>query len=120
MKSLQIINKMNEKEAVKLESQLVELANINDFSKLSATSESLLKKFNESYTNLEKTISPVITNGNQFLDVRSKAEAVNVELDRKFKEIGLDWKITPEYKKFIAIIASSREVQTMVSRVKNI
>ena len=107
-------------EKVELAKHEIELANINDFNNLAISADSLLKKLNDSYAALQKTINPVLANGNQFLSVMENAGNLNIELDRKFKEIGLDWKATPEYKKFKDIVTASREVNTIIARVKNI
>lgn len=115
------INKADEIQSkVELEKHEIALANINDFNNLAVSANNLLKKVNDSYSALQKTISPIVANGNQFLAVMENASNLNIELDRKFKEIGMDWKSTPEYKKFKDIVNSSREVNTIVARVKNL
>jgi hypothetical protein len=116
------INKADEIQASKVElgKHEVELANINDFNNLATSADNLLKKLNESYSALEKTIQPILANGNQFLSVMEQASNLNIELDRKFKEIGMDWKSTPEAKKFRDVISKSREVNTIIARVKNL
>lgn len=108
------------KEETQLASHEVELANINDFNNLATSADNVLKKFNDAYSALQKTIQPVLANGNQFLAIMEEAGNLNIELDRKFKEIGLDWKATPESKKFKDVVLKSREVNTMLARVKNL
>lgn len=115
-----ILKKISQAEKTELAKHEVELANINDFNNLATSADGLLKKVNESYAALEKTIPSVLANGNQFLAVMENAGNLNMELDKKFKEIGLDWKATPEYKKFRDIVTASREVNTIIARVKNL
>ena len=114
------IDKASKVEETKLASHKIDLANINDFNNLATNAENALKKFNDAYIALEKTIQPVLANGNQFLAIMENAGNLNIELDTKFKEIGLDWKSTPESKKFKDIVLKSREVNTMLARIKNL
>lgn len=115
-----ILNKIAKSDKVELAKHEVELANINDFNNLAISADNLYKKFNDSYSALEKTIPAVLANGNQFIAVMENASNLNMELDKKFKELGLDWKATPEYKKFKDIVSKSGPINNMVARVKNI
>ena len=122
MKSLEIINKMSEQEAVKLESQKVELANINQFTEATKKTELLLKEFNNIYGNLEKLVPTVIKNGDSYLKSLDDTMDLSNDIFTKFKELGLNWTDTPEYKSFknLMVKGDRGTIQTMVSRVKNI
>ena len=109
-------------EVTELASEKIELANILDFGKLSADADMKLKKFNEYMSQLDKLIQPVIKSGELYLKALDDAMDMNNEIALKFKEIGLDWTITPEAKNFknIRTRGDRQVVQTMVARVKNI
>jgi hypothetical protein len=120
--SLEIINKLSEKEAVKLESQLVELVNINQFAQATTKLDTFLKDFNKSYGDLEKLVPSVTKTGDLYLKSLDDTMDLSNEIFSKFKELGLNWTETPEYKNFKNVISRGNRgvVQTMVARVKNI
>lgn len=114
-----ILNKFQKTE---LATQKVELANINDFVKFVENTEYLLSEFNKVYDSLDKLKTPVINNGENYIKSLNNAMDVSNDLFTKFKEIGLDWTSTPEYKRFKSLMTKGDRgvVQTMVARVKNI
>lgn len=120
--SLEIINKLSEKEAVKLDSQLVELANINQFVQATTKLDTFLKDFNKAYGDLEKLIPSVTKTGDLYLKSLDDTMDLSNEIFSKFKELGLNWTDTPEYKSFKNLIIKGDRgtIQTMVSMVKNI
>jgi arginine deiminase len=105
-----------------LESHKVELANINDFTKKTVETENLYKQFNDVYSQLEKLVPSVIKNGDAYLKSLDDNMDMSNELFSKFKEIGLNWVETPEYKTFknLMVKGDRSTIQTMVARVKNI
>jgi hypothetical protein len=113
-------NKLFDK--VELESQKVELANINDFTKKTIEAENLYKQFNDVYAELEKLVPSVIKNGDAYLKSFDDNMDMSNELFSKFKEIGLNWTETPEYKTFknLMVKGNRSTIQTMVARVKNL
>lgn len=113
-------NKLFDK--VELESQKVELANINDFTKKTIETENLYKQFNDVYAQLEKLVPSVIKNGDAYLKSLDDNMDISNELFSKFKEIGLNWTETPEYKTFknLMVKGDRSTIQTMVARVKNL
>jgi hypothetical protein len=105
-----------------LATQKVELANINDFNKAVQGTEYLYKEFNKVYGELDKLVPSVIKEGDAYLISLDNAMDKSNELFAKFKEIGLDWTATPEYKTFKNLMTKGDRgtIQTMVSRVKNL
>ena len=100
----------------------VELANINDFNKAVQGTEYLYKEFNKVYGELDKLVPSVIKEGEAYLISLDNAMDMSNELSSKFKEIGLNWAETPEYKTFknLMVKGDRSTIQTMVARVKNI
>jgi hypothetical protein len=113
-------NKLFDK--VELASQKVELANINEFTKKTVETENLYKQFNDVYAQLEKLVPSVIKNGDAYLKSLDDNMDISNELFSKFKEIGLNWTETPEYKTFknLMVKGDRGTIQTMVARVKNL
>jgi hypothetical protein len=97
MKSLEIINKLSDKEAVKLDSQLVELALIDDIEKdvlangkssdlarpLIRTSADDLRKAYEHYSNIKKRNEAIIKNSSLF---KSKIKELGIEPTDQFQK----------------------------------
>jgi hypothetical protein len=79
MKSLEIINKMNEKEAVKLESQKVELALIDDVKKLNAVAQKELKVYQSNQAKAKSAIA----------EAKSASRIYAQNLSAILKEIGI-------------------------------
>ena len=79
MKSLQIINKMSEKEAVKLESQKVELALIDDVKKLNAVAQKELKVYQSNQAKAKSAIA----------EAKSASRIYAQNLSAILKEIGI-------------------------------
>jgi hypothetical protein len=105
-----------------LASQKVELANINDFVKKTTESEAFYKQFNDIYAQLDKLVPSIIKYGDSYLNSLDDTMDISNDLFAKFKEIGLDWTSTPEYKNFknLMIKGDRGTIQTMVARVKNL
>ena len=115
-----VFNKLFKKE--ELASEKIELANINDFVKFVDNTEYLLNEFNKVYDTLDKLKPSVINNGENYIKSLNNVMDVSNDLFTKFKEIGLDWTGTPEYKRFKSLMTKGDKgtIQTMVARVKNI
>ena len=79
MKSLEIINKMSEKEAVKLESQKVELALIDDVKKLNAVAQKELKVYQSNQAKAKSAIA----------EAKSASRIYAQNLSAILKEIGI-------------------------------
>jgi hypothetical protein len=95
--SLEIINKLSEKEAVKLESQLVELNKIEDLYKSITTTL---------FTNIEKyenSINEIVKEKNNlkkvFDKINNEQKKVSAEYDVKARELGLALNDIPNFKK---------------------
>jgi predicted nucleic acid-binding Zn-ribbon protein len=89
--SLEIINKLSDKEAVKLDSQLVELNKIEDLYKSITTTL---------FTNIEKyenSINEIVKEKNNLKKVFDKK--VYAEYDVKARELGLALNDIPNFKK---------------------
>jgi hypothetical protein len=110
------------KEETQLASHEVELANINDFVKAIAIADASLKEFNKIYGDLDKLVPTVIKNGDAYLKTLDDTMDLSNELFSKFKELGLNWTETNEYKTFknLMVKGDRGTIQTMVSRVKNL
>jgi hypothetical protein len=110
------------KEETKLATHEVELANINDFVKAIAIADASLKEFNKIYGDLDKLVPTVIKNGDAYLKKLDDTMDLSNELFSKFKELGLNWTETNEYKTFknLMVKGDRGTIQTMVSRVKNL
>ena len=110
------------KEETQLASHEVELANINDFVKAIAIADASLKEFNKIYGDLDKLVPTVIKNGDAYLKKLDDTMDLSNELFSKFKELGLNWTETNEYKTFknLMVKGDRGTIQTMVSRVKNL
>ena len=119
---LKKIEKADNVSDVKLESHKVELANINQFVEATKRAEALLKEFNNIYGSLDKLVPTVIKNGDSYLKSLDDTMDLSNEIFTKFKELGLNWTDTPEYKSFknLMVKGDRGTVQTMVSRVKNL
>ena len=109
-------------EKVELAKHEVELANINQFVEATKKAELLLKEFNNVYGSLDKLVPTVIKNGDSYLKSLDDTMDLSNEIFTKFKELGLNWTDTPEYKSFknLMVKGDRGTVQTMVSRVKNL
>jgi hypothetical protein len=118
----QIIADITAKVETKLASQKVELANINDFTKIVNDAKNKLKKFNDDYAQLEKLIAPIIKSGNDYIDALDKGVEMNNLLSKDFKQLGLDWSTYAEAKAFkdVFIKGDRGVVSTMVATIKNI
>jgi len=79
MKSLEIINKMSEKEAVKLESQKVELALIDDVKKLNAIAQKELKVYQSNQAKAKSAIA----------EAKSASRIYAQNLSAILKEVGI-------------------------------
>ena len=121
MKSLEIINKMNEKEAVKLESQKVELALIDDIKKL--INKALSEK--NAYSKQAQSIVVQLDSLNNGVKLWNKslveAQSLISNLIIKAKEIGVD---TPKeilnYENVIKEgISNTVKYQIIISKMKN-
>ncbi len=105
-----------------LATQKVELANINAFMKVVQDTENLYEGFNKVYAEIDKLKPTVIKEGDAYLISLNNAMDMSNELFSKFKEIGLNWTETPEYKRFRNLMGKGDRgvIQTMVARVKNL
>jgi len=105
-----------------LASEKIELANINDFVKYLDITENALNRFNKVYAELDKLKPTIISDGDSYISLLEKSMDTSNELFTKFKEIGLNWIETPEYKRFKALMTKGDRgtIQTMVARVKNL
>ena len=115
-----IFKKIEDK--TELASHEVELANINDFTKIVNDAKNKLKKFGDDYAELEKLIAPIIKSGNDYIDALDKGVEMDNLLSKDFKQLGLDWSTYPEAKAFkdVFIKGNRGVVSTMVARIKNI
>ena len=110
------------KEETQLAKHEIQLANINQFVEATKKAELLLKEFNNVYGSLDKLVPTVIKNGDSYLKSLDETMDLSNEIFTKFKELGLNWTDTPEYKSFknLMVKGDRGTVQTMVSRVKNL
>ena len=95
--SLEIINKLSDKEAVKLESQLVELNKIEDLYKsITTTLFTNIEKY-------EKSINEIVKEKNNlkkvFDKINNEQKKVSAEYDVKARELGLVLNDIPNFKK---------------------
>jgi hypothetical protein len=88
--SLEIINKLSDKEAVKLESQLVELALIDEIKKLQVTAN---KSEDTALSELKKGLSILENASKAYLKARDNANLVIKEIDKArgmAKQLGVE------------------------------
>ena len=117
-----VYNRLFAEDKLELASERVELSNINEFVQATKKTEALLKEFNDIYGSLDKLVPGVIKNGDSYLKSLDDTMDLSNEIFTKFKELGLNWIDTPEYKSFKNVMTKGERstVQTMVSRVKNL
>lgn len=108
-----IYDKLGKTELAKHE---VELANINDFVKLTTDADKKLKQFNDLYTQLMNLAPTIIKSGQVYEQALNNAMDLYNELFSKFKEIGLDFTTTPEAKAFKSV-ATRGERSTIVEMI---
>ena len=110
-----VLSKLYKGEAIQ-----VELANINDLTKLIASGEKIYKSFNDAYAEIEKMKSVVVAYGEQYASIIENASSVQMTLKKQFQELGLNWDEYPEAKAFKNLIARSQTMGKMTTSVKNI
>jgi hypothetical protein len=100
----------------------VELANIGDLVKLITNADNKLKEFNNYYAQLEKLIPPIIKSGQLYVESLNNSRDLYNLIAPKFKELGLDFTITPEAKAFkdLATRGERSVIDSMVAKVKNL
>lgn len=121
MNTLQnVFNKIATK--TELEKHEVELANIGDMVKLTADANNKLKEFNDYYAQLEKLVPSIIKSGQLYVQALNNTRDLYNELAPKFKELGLDFTITPEGKAFrdLSTRGERSVVDSMIAKVKNL
>ena len=117
-----ILKKISQSEKTELAKHEVELANIGDMVKLTADANKKLKEFNDYYAQLEKIAPSIIKSGQLYVQALNNARDLYNEIAPKFKELGLDFTITPEGKDFrdLATRGDRSVIDSMVAKVKNI
>jgi hypothetical protein len=121
MNTLQnVFNKIATK--IELEKHEIELANIGDLVKLTADANNKLKQFNDYYAQLDKLVAPIIKSGQLYVEALNNSRDLYNEIAPKFKDIGLDFTITPEAKAFkdLSIRGERSVIDSMVAKVKNL
>ena len=122
MNTLQnIYNKLAE-DKTELGKHEVELANIGDLVKLTSDADKKLKEFNDYYAQLDKLAPTIIKSGQLYVEALNKARDLYNEVAPKFKELGLDFTITPEAKAFKSVSTRGERsvIDSMVAKVKNL
>jgi hypothetical protein len=107
--SLEIINKLSEKEAVKLDSQLVELANIGEYQRSLGSSETLIIEANKSLDSIKKYVDAglfILKEANKELD---KSAKMGMDIDKQAKSLGID--LPKEY------VKATEELRAMYKKI---
>ena len=107
-------------EKVELAKHEVELANINQLVQEIDKSEKLLSEFNNLYAQIDKLTPSIIKIGDNFTASRDKINELARAFDKQFSDLGLNFAEYPEAKRLRDLNLKSREVPTMVARVKNL
>ena len=121
MNTLQnVYNKLADK--TELAKHEVNLANIGDMVKLTADADKKLKEFNDYYAQLDKLAPSIIKSGQLYVEALNNARDLYNEIAPKFKELGLDFTITPEAKAFKSVSTRGERsvIDSMVAKVKNL
>ena len=120
MKSLEIINKMSEQEAVKLESQKVELANINQLVEEIKKAEKSLASFNSLYEKIDALKPQIVKLGDEIVASQNKMNMMAGTFEKQFAELGLKFSDYPEFKRISNFMSVSRMVGDMTRYIKQI
>jgi hypothetical protein len=118
--SLEIINKLSEKEAVKLESQLVELASINDLIKLTIAGEKNAVEFNKANQQLISLGKIAVKNADDFRENVNKINSLASTLQKQFSDLGLNYLDNADVKKAVALLNKDREITQQAGYIKQI
>ena len=115
-----IYKKLSEK--TELAKHEINLANIGDMVKLTADADKKLKQFNDYYTELDKLAPSIIKSGQLYVEALNNARDLYNEIAPKFKELGLDFTITPEAKAFQSLSTRGERsvIDSMVAKVKSL
>jgi hypothetical protein len=108
------------KEETQLAKHEVELANINQLVQEIDKSEKLLSDFNNLYGQIDKIAPNIIQVGDNFTATRDKINELARTFDKQFADLGLKFAEYPEAKRLRDLNLKSREVPTMVARIKNL
>jgi hypothetical protein len=115
-----VYDKLFKEETTNLASHEVELANINDLVQEMNKSEKLLSDFNSLYEQVDKIAPSIIKVGNDFIASKDRINELARTFDKQFADLGLKFSEYKEAKKLMDINLKSREVPTMVARIKNL
>jgi len=118
--SLEIINKLSYKEAVKLESQLVELASINDLIKLTIAGEKNAVEFNKANQQLISLGKIAVKNADDFRENVNKINSLASTLQKQFSDLGLNYLDNADVKKAVALLNKDREITQQAGYIKQI
>ena len=88
--SLEIINKLSEKEAVKLDSQLVELGTIDDIKKQLQELQKQSNLWQSSFFKLVQFKSSILDIGNKYITEMKKAETLKDKAIKQISALGLN------------------------------
>jgi hypothetical protein len=118
--SLEIINKLSDKEAVKLGSQLVELASINDLIKLTIAGEKNAVEFNKANQQLISLGKIAVKNADDFRENVNKINSLASTLQKQFSDLGLNYLDNADVKKAVALLNKDREITQQAGYIKQI
>jgi hypothetical protein len=116
--SLEIINKLSDKEAVKLESQLVELASISDLIKLTQAGEKSAVEFNKANQEVIKFGRIAVKNADIFRENVNKINELASTLKKQFEDLGLNYLDNADVKKAISLLNKDREITQQAGYIK--
>jgi ABC-type polar amino acid transport system ATPase subunit len=88
--SLEIINKLSDKEAVKLDSQLVELGTIDDIKKQLQELQKQSNLWQSSFFKLVQFKSSILDIGNKYITEMKKAETLKDKAIKQISALGLN------------------------------
>ena len=103
-----------------LKSHKVELASLSDLTKLSEETKSKLDLFNKSNNDTINLAKIALKAADDYEDQRAKMYNLMKQIEKQFKELGLDVLTNKEFKTAVDIFSKDREVNQQKGYLKQI
>jgi hypothetical protein len=115
-----IISNLYEAKKVELGTHKVELSNINDLEKVSADAKKNLADFKKQQADLKSTAKLLISSGDKFRENTLKINSMATELNKQFKELGLNYLDNASVKEAVTLLDQTFDVTNYTGLVKQI
>ena len=119
-KEEKIISELYNAKKIELGTHKVELSNINDLEKVNADAKKNLAEFKKQQADLKNTAKLLISSGDKFKENTLKINSMATELNKQFKELGLNYLDNASVKEAIALLDQNFEVTSYTGLVKQI